>query len=118
MLQFSAISMENWTFVNIWEHLQRSKGRVTVEEAGQTAAIAVSIAANDLIIQYLSNISISIGANSVYICNISIGANDLLIQYINISRYRKNIISRSISNDRQKSVFIRARKSVRPYSKV
>ena len=84
MLQFSAISLENWTFVNIvniWEHLQRSKGRVTVEEGVQTAAIAVSIAANDLIIQYLSNISISIGANSVYICNISIGANDLLIQY-------------------------------------
>ena len=70
MLQFSAISMENWTFVNIvniWEHLQRSKGRVTVEEAGQTAAIAVSIAANDLIIQYLSNISISIGANDLII---------------------------------------------------
>ena len=81
--------MENWTFVNIvniWEHLQRSKGRVTVEEGVQTAAIAVSIAANDLIIQYLSNISISIGANDliiqyIYICNISIGANDLLIQY-------------------------------------
>ena len=75
MLQFSAISMENWTFVNIvniWEHLQRSKGRVTVEEGVQTAAIAVSIAANDLIIQYLSNISISIGAN------------DLIIQYIYI----------------------------------